>query len=217
MSKAKALILGFLLLVPLLIFAFITLFGVHHFTLKTYFPEVDASGEVRYTADGDTVFRQVPDFSLTSSRGEKYEASDMDGAITVVHFFDTGSPAFAEISSQLVRLQEGFEEYPEVNIVSITVDPERDSAAVLQQYATTYGAKEGQWYILTGDQQEVLDLAQQGFELPVGKQRVLVADRLLLLDKERRVRGIYNGTDEKEIERLITEISVLRDGYGKSK
>lgn len=217
MSKAKALILGFLLLVPLLIFAFITLFGVHHFTLKTYFPEVDASGKVRYTADGDTVFRQVTDFSLTSSRGDKFTASDMDGAITVVHFFDTTSPAFAEIFSQLVRLQEGFEEYPEVNLVSITSEPERDSAAVLQQYATTYRAKKGQWYILTGDRQEILDLARQGFELPVGKQRVLVTDRLLLLDKERKVRGIYIGTDEKEIERLITEISVLRDGYSKDK
>ena len=215
MSKAKALILGFLLLVPLLIFAFISIFGVHHFTLRTYFPEVDASGEVQYTASGDTVFQQVPDFSLVSGQGGRFTALDLEDHITVVHFFDTASPELQEISSQLVRLQEKFEEYPEVEIVSISIDPEHDSAAVLQQYAATYGAKEDKWYVLTGDRQEINELAQEGFMLPLGKQRVLVTDRLMLLDKDKKVRGIYKGTDEKEIERLVTEINVLRDEYGK--
>lgn len=204
-------------MVPLLIFAFISIFGIHHFTLKTYFPEVDASGEVIYTASGDTVFQQVPDFSLTSLHSRQFTASDLEGDITVVHFFETTCPQCGEISSQLVRLQEGFEEYPEVKIVSITVEPERDSVAVLQQYADTYGAKEGKWFVLTGDRQEILSLAKQGFNVPVGKQRVLVTENLMLLDKDRKVRGIYKGTDEKEIERLFTEINVLRDEYGKRK
>ena len=217
MSKAKALILGFLLLVPLLIFAFISIFGTHNFTLRTYFPKVDALGEVQYTASGDTVFQQVPDFSLGSSQGKPFTASDLEDHITVVHFFDTASPELQEISSQLVRLQEKFEEYPEVEIVSISIDPEHDSAAVLQQYAATYGAKEDKWYVLTGDRQEINELAQEGFMLPLGKQRVLVTDRLMLLDKDKKVRGIYKGTDEKEIERLVTEINVLRDEYGKSR
>ncbi|GAA4443727.1 hypothetical protein GCM10023188_44680 [Pontibacter saemangeumensis] len=217
MSKAKALILGFLLLVPLLIFAFISIFGVHHFTLKTYFPEVDMSGEVIYDASGDTVFQQVPDFSLTSLQRGQFTALDLKGAITVVQFFETACPECSEISSQLVRLQEAFEEFPEVKFVSITVNPERDSTAVLQQYAATYGAKAGKWYVLTGDREEILALAQQGFRLPVGKQRVLVTENLMLLDKERKVRGIYNGTKQKEIDRLVTEINVLRDEYGKRK
>ena len=217
MSKAKALILGFLLLVPLLIFAFISLFGTHHFTLGTYFPKVNASGEVQYTASGDTVFQQVPDFSLVSSQGGRFTALDLEDHITVVHFFDTASPEFQEVSSQLVRLQEKFGEHPEVKIVSISINPEHDSAAVLQQYAATYGAKEDKWYVLTGDRQEINELAQEGFMLPLGKQRVLVTDRLMLLDKDKKVRGIYKGTDEKEIERLVTEINVLRDEYGKSR
>lgn len=217
MSKVKALILGLLLLVPLLIFAFISVFGVHHFSLKTYFPVENANGEIQYTASGDTLFQQLPAFSLTSSQGNHFTASDLEGDISVVYFFSTDCTSCRKISSQLLRMQEAFEAYPEVKFVSITAEPEQDSAAVLQQYAATYGAKPGRWFFLTGNRRDILELAQQGFQLPVGKQRLLVRDRLMLLDKSRRVRGIYDGTNHKEVERLITEINVLRDEYSKSK
>ncbi len=217
MKNVKALILGFLLLVPLLIFAFISIFGEHHFVVKTYFPEVDATGQVRYNADGDTVFQQIHDFSLVTQRGKPFTAADLQGNITVVYFFTTNCTDCKRISSQLVRIQEGFEEYPEVQLLSITAEPEQDTAEALQQYAKTYGAKEGKWFFLTGERQEILDLAEQGFKLPIGKQRLLRTDQLLLLDKENKVRGIYDGSNQKEIERLITETNVLRDGYSKSK
>ncbi|MCJ8165277.1 SCO family protein [Pontibacter sp. E15-1] len=202
---------------PLLIFAFISIFGVHHFVLKTYFPEVDAAGEVVYTAAGDTVFQQVPDFSLISQQGVPFSSSDLEGNITVVYFFSTDCPDCDKISSQLVRIQEGFEKYPEVRLVSITATPEQDTQAALQAYAAKYGARKGKWFFLTGDRQEILGLAQEGFDLPVGKERLLRTDQLLLVDSDKRVRGIYDGTNQKEIDRLITETNVLRDGYSKSK
>ncbi|MHA6248994.1 SCO family protein [Pontibacter sp. CAU 1760] len=216
MSKVKALILGLLLLVPLLIFAFISIFGEHHFSLKTYFPVVDERGGVMYTADGDTVFQQLPDFSLQTSVGQAYTATDLEGEITVIQFFDAGCTKCQKTFSELVRLQEAFEAYPEVKFLSITQEPEQDSLAALQQIATAYGAKADTWRFVTGDRSEILGLAEQGFQIPVGKQRLLVTDQLMLVDREKRVRGVYDALNQKEIERLKTEINVLRDEYAKS-
>jgi protein SCO1/2 len=222
MKNIKALILGILLLVPILILAFVSLFGEHHFTLKTYFTKLDATGKVQYTANGDTIFQQVPTFSLISHIGKAVTAADLQEAIYVTNFFYTACPATCrKISSQLVRVQEAFESNPEVKIVSVTVEPERDSAAVLQAYAAEYGAKEDKWLFLTGDRQEVYKLAQEGFQLTdgeaVGRQDLIQTDKLMLVDKEGKVRGIYDATSVKEIDRLITEINVLLDEYSKRK
>ncbi|PRY04944.1 protein SCO1/2 [Pontibacter ummariensis] len=221
MSKVKALILGTLLLVPILIFAFVSLFGEHHFSLKTYFPKTDESGEVVFSTAGDTVFHQVPDFQLTSQKGETFTAEDLSGKIYVADFFFATCPGICKkMSSQLVRVQEAFENYPEVKIVSITVNPEHDSVEVLQNYAAQYGAKEDKWYFLTGERDSIYQLAKKGFYLPVqqveGQQDFIHSEKFMLVDKDRNVRGIYEGTDPADVDRLVTEIRVLLDEYSKS-
>lgn len=221
MKNIKALILGLLLLVPILILAFVSLFGEHHFTLKTYFPQLDAEGQVQYTANGDTVFQQVPGFSLVSQTGEAFSGSDLKEAIYVVNFFSTSCPGAAcrKVSSQLVRVQEAFESNPEVKIISITVNPEQDSVEALRAYAAKYSAKEGKWFFLTGERQEIYQLAREGYhianEAGEGQQQAIPNNKLMLVDKDRKVRGMYEGADPGEIDRLITEINVLRDEYSK--
>lgn len=221
MSNLKALILGILILVPILILAFVGVFGEHHFTLPTYHPKLDASGKVQYTAQGDTVFHQVPDFSLVSQEGKTFTSADVAGDIYVAHFFSTNCPTTCQkISSQLVRVQEAFETKPEVKIVSISAEPEIDSVEALQRYATTYGAKEDKWHFLTGEKQDILKLASKGYFLPeqeVGQQGFTYSGKLVLVDKEGRIRGVYDGTDQKEVDRLKTEINVLLDDYSKRK
>lgn len=219
MSNLKALILGILLLVPILILAFVGIFGEHHFTLPNYYPTLDNAGGVQLTPEGDTIFHQVPDFSLVSQEGKEVTASDLDDAIYVTHFFSTNCPPSCQkITSQLVRIQETFETKPEVKIVSITAVPESDSVEALQEYATRYGAREDKWYFLTGDRQEIYTLAEEGFFLPLQEQQqVAYSEQLRLVDKEGRIRGLYDGTDLAEIDRLKTEINVLLDEYSKRK
>lgn len=220
MSNLKALILGTLLLVPILILGFIAVFGEHHFTLPNYYPELDATGQVQYTAQGDTVFHEIPNFSLLSKEGKVTTEAELEGAIYVTHFFSTDCPpACKKISSQLVRIQETFENKPEVKIVSITVDPDKDSLEALQGYAANYGAKTGKWYFLTGEKQEIHRLAKEGFFLPEAEaqQGLTPSERLTLVDKEGKIRGVYEGTDQAEIDRLKTEINVLLDEYSKRK
>ncbi|WP_114783374.1 SCO family protein [Botryobacter ruber] len=221
MSNVKALILVLLLLVPLLVFIFIGTFGEHHFALKTYFPQSDDAGNVMLDAKGDTVWHQVPPFSLTSQQGKTISQTDLAGDIYVANFFFASCPGICpKMTSQLTRVQEKFREEPNVKLVSFTVDPERDSVSVLQEYASMYNADPAKWYFLTGDRDEIYTLAQKGFYLPVqqvaGQQDFIHSEKFMLVDREHHVRGIYNGLDPEDVDRLIVEINVLLDEYSKS-
>lgn len=222
MSTKRVLILGLLILAPILAFIFISTFGEHHFTLKTYFPEVDDTGEVITTAEGDTIFKKIPDFQLVSQKGETFTKEDLKGKIYVADFFFATCPGICKkMSSQLVRVQEAFQDEPNVEILSFTVNPEHDSVEVLQNYADMYGADPDKWTFLTGPREEIYDLARHGFYLPVvqveGQQDFIHSEKFMLVDKNHHVRGIYDGTDPVDVDRLITEIRVLLDEYGKAK
>jgi protein SCO1 len=124
------------------------------------------------------------------------------------------------MSSQLVRVQETFKDEPQVKLVSITVNPEYDTPEVLSEYGERYGADADKWYFLTGNREEIYQLAKQGFFLPVmqveGQQEFIHSEKFMLVDKNRYVRGIYDGTDAADVDRLILEIKVLLDEYSKS-
>lgn len=223
MSKLKALILGLLLLVPLFVFIFIYSFGEHHFTLRGYFPEVNDKGEVLLNEKGDTIFQTVPSFKLTDQNGASFsQEQQLQGKIYVVNFFFTDCPDMCrKMSSQLVRVQEAYQNNPTIELVSISVKPEEDSAKVLQAYAAEYKADTAQWHFLTGNRSAIYNLAQQGFKLPLqktgGADGFIHSNKFMLVDKEQRIRGIYNGTSITEVDRMILEINVLLDEYNKRK
>ena len=222
MSAKRVLILGLLILAPIFVFIFISTFGEHHFTLKTYFPEVDDTGEAVTNAAGDTIFKQIPDFRLTDQEGKVFTKNDLQGKIYVADFFFARCTGICKkMSSQLVRVQEAFQNDTSIQIISITVNPEHDSAAVLQNYAAMYGANPAKWSFLTGPRDAIYSLATEGFYLPVqqveGQQDFIHSEKFMLVDKNHHVRGIYDGTDPVDVDRLITEIRVLQDGYSKNK
>lgn len=221
MKPVKALILGILLLVPILIFIFVSVFGTHHFGLRGYYPKLDEAGEVIYNAAGDTVFQAVPYFELLAHTGDTISQSVLDSNLYVAHFFAPDcSGTCQKVFSQIARVQEVFANKPSVNFVSIAVDAQQVSLEPLQQLAQTYGAIDEQWYLLTGPAEQVHPLVQKGFK----EQLTLLADgsysyshRLLLVDRDKVIRGIYDGTDREEVDRLVTEIKVLLDEYSKRK
>lgn len=214
MSPKKVLLLGVLLIVPVLVYLFLKVFGTNHYTLRTYMPAIEDTGEP-VIQNGDTIFHRVPDFSLTSQTGQIISQQNLQGKIYVANFFFAScKDVCKKMSSNLQQVQEAFMKEPAVKLVSYTVDPERDSVAVLSKYAETYGANPDKWYLLTGPKSQIYQLAQEGYKLPAMQAPSLIPDfihseKLLLIDEEKHVRGIYDGTNEEEIERLITEIKVL--------
>ena len=223
MSKLKALILGSLLLVPLFVFIFIYTFGEHHFSLRSYFPKLDEKGEVLRDEKGDTIFHTVPDFRLTDQSASSFsQQQDLKDKIYVVNFFFADCPGMCKkMSSQLVRVQDAFQNNPDIELVSISVKPEDDSVSVLQNYAMSYKADTTQWHFLTGDRTIIYTLAQKGFNLPLqatgGPDGFIHSDNFMLVDKSNVVRGVYIGTKVTDVDRLILEINVLLDEYSKSK
>lgn len=219
MKPIKALILGLLLLVPILVFVFISVFGTHHFSLKTYYPKLDNEGKVVHNVAGDTVFQQVPAFNLEMLEGGSLGQQDLDKYVYVAHFTSSACERDCwTILSQLVRVQEAFANIEQVKLVTFAMQDSAGTNDGLQQLAKEYKPLEAKWYVLTGDTAEVAALAA-GFKEPYMKQedRYTPSNRLVLVDKEKEVRGVYLGTDPEEVDRLVLEINVLLDEYSKRK
>jgi protein SCO1/2 len=218
MKPKQVLILGLLLVVPVLVFLMLKGFGKNHYTLRYYFPQVTDEGEA-LIQKGDTVFQKVPDFRLISQEGKTVSQRDFNNSVYVANFFFTSCQGICKkMSSQMTRVQDKFRKDPSVKIISYTVDPDRDSVDALQQYAAMFNADPKKWYFLTGPKQEIYQLAKNGYLLPVqesnnGTIDFVHSEKFILVDRDKYVRGIYDGTSQKDVDRLLTEIEVLQHSY----
>jgi protein SCO1 len=218
MKPQQVLLLGLILLVPVLAFLFLKSFGTNRYALPTYLPDRVDSTQVGGKWQRDTVFHQIGEFQLTSQSGRQVTDTELrsKGLYVASFFFSTCPGACPRMNSQLVRVQEKFRNDPEVRLASFTVDPATDSVATLARYAEQYGAIAGKWFFLTGDSASLRRVATQEFRLPAptGSGPALVhSQTVFLVDRNGQVRGRYEGTDEKDVNRLITEIQVLLYTY----
>jgi protein SCO1/2 len=220
MSPKKALVLGTLLLLPVLAFLFLKMFGVNRFSLRTYFPAtVDSTlvdGQWRY----DTTYHQVPNFKLTSQTGAPFSQLELEGKIYVANFFYTSCAVpCKQMSTQLSRVQDAFRLRPDVRILSYSIRPVEDPPQVLRQYAQSFKANPEKWIFVTGSEPQITELSQKWSNLisqdslSAGLRTDPPNKELFLIDKNKHVRGIYDGTDAADVDRLITEINVLLSEY----
>ena len=124
----------------------------------------------------------------------------------------------------MAQLQANFAETAAVRLVSITVDPERDTQAVLSRYADRFGADPGRWLFLTGEKESIYRLVRDGFRLPVvdplltspfapashgGGKDPAHATRFVLVDRRGRIRGYYDSTEAEALHRLRKHVQTL--------
>ncbi|MFC6997906.1 SCO family protein [Rufibacter roseus] len=218
MSPKKALVLGTILLVPVLAFLFLKMFGVNRYSLRTYFPVSVDSTLVEGRWQYDTVFHRVPSFPLISQTGDTLTSQALQDKIYVANFFYTTCQGVCkQTSTQLARVQDAFRFQPDVKILSYSIHYTHDSVPVLRQYAKSFRADASKWFFLTGSKDQVEQL-MMGYYVnaryaPDGFPTLENGEQLYLLDKQGHVRGIYDGTDATEIDKLITEINVLLSEY----
>lgn len=227
MSKntTKAGILIAILVIPAFIFIFLKLFGNNYYKLPYMMPEIDEHGQVLMKG-ADTVYHKIPDFVLTDQNGTQFSSQQTKGKIYVVNFFFTRCGTICpKLSSAMVRVQDVFADNPDVLMVSHSVDPNHDTPEVMAAYAKKYDAKTGKWFFLTGDKKAVYDLAIKGYKLPVADaseydkniknvdEMFIHSEKMMLIDKEGYIRGIYDGTFNVDVERLLAEIKVLQEIY----
>ena len=164
--------------------------------------------------ESDTVWHTIPDFSLTNQLGQQVSLHDLEGKIVVADFFFTHCPSFCPTLTQNMRhLQEMFHTNDTiVQFLSFSVDPDRDSVPVLKAYADRFGVQHNNWWMLTGSKDTIYDLAERDFKLAAmdsGHNNFVHTDRFVLLDKDRLVRGYYNGQDTTDLTRLASDIVLL--------
>ncbi|WP_176132994.1 SCO family protein [Hymenobacter sp. CRA2] len=206
---------------PVLAFLFLFSFGTNHFALSTYYPDRVDSTQIGGKWRRDTVFHRVGNFRLQAQNGQWITQRNLDGDVYVASFFFATCPQVCpRLNAQLQRVQEKYRKEPRVKLVSHTVDPQHDSVAVLARYAEQFGAMPDKWYFLTGNKDSINRLAREEYRVTAPGPAPLAAtpglvhsQRLLLVDRDKHVRGVYDGLDPKEVDRLMTEIRILLYTY----
>ncbi len=161
----------------------------------------------------------VPDFQLIAHDGKPFGLKDLKGKIWVAEFFFASCAGICPIMNQnMTEVQKAFADNPDVVIVSITVDPKNDTPEVLREYRQNFNAMDGKWFFLTGDKKAIYRLARHGFKVAAeevppqeegGATDFIHSDRFILVDRQGRIRGYYNGTDKEQVQKLIADIRKL--------
>ncbi|GAB1448875.1 MAG: SCO family protein [Bacteroidia bacterium] len=163
----------------------------------------------------DTLYHTVPQFSFIDQEGKTVDSNTYKNSIVVANFFFANCEEICPaMNRRLQTIYDKFGEFAEIKFLSISVDPLNDSVPVLKTYAARYGAKANIWHFVTGSPDEVVK-AGQGFLLPVSKEDKTIdhSQQFILMDKQRRIRGVYDSGSDAELKRLEGELKVLLYEY----
>lgn len=164
-------------------------------------------------------YHKIADFSLINQNGETITQDDYKDKIYVADFFFTTCQTICPVMTKNMHVvQKAFIADNDVKMLSHTVTPEMDTVAQLKRYAQEKGVNASKWNLVTGDKKQIYELARKSY-LAVkddgdgGSFDMIHTENFMLIDKERQIRGYYDGTDPKEIERLIEDIKTLKASY----
>src|SRR5687768_15498573 len=169
----------------------------------------------KFRPDPLPVLYAGPAFSLTDQDAKAFGSENLRGKTWVAAFIFTHCPGVCpQMSMKMAALQQAVPDR-DVHLVSFSVDPERDTPAVLKEYARSFDADPARWHFLTGEKAAVFDVAA-GLKLtaaPAGVfgPDIVHAEKLLLIDGEGRVRGAYDSKDEQEMKQLAADAADLAD------
>ena len=159
---------------------------------------------------------KVASFELINQNGDTITQEDYKNTIYVTDFFFTRCPSICPVmTNNMEVLQQEFISNNDIKLLSISVTPEIDSVSVLYNYASKNGALDTKWNITTGNKKHIYELARKSYFAVVdegdgGLQDFIHTPNFVLVDKEKQIRGIYDGTKDEEIQRLIKDIRTLQ-------
>lgn len=166
------------------------------------------------------VLGSVPQFFLTAEDGRAVTRNDLADKLVVADFIFTHCAGTCPIMTEsMVRLQSELAGYPDVHLVSFSVDPERDTPDVLKKYARAHGAIPGKWTFLTGEKKAIYELTRKGFRLGLAEEGgspeepILHSSKFVLVDRRVQIRGYYDGTEDAGLRKLIHDVRILREEH----
>lgn len=167
----------------------------------------------------DTTYHTIQNFSFTNQDGKTVTEKNFDGCVYVTDFFFTTCHSICPIMSvQMERVTKHFNGNPEVKFLSHTVDPEIDTVEQLKAYAIKHNADSKQWMFVTGEKKALYNIARTSYLLDAsegngGPDDFIHTQNFALIDKDKRIRGYYDGTDSTQINQLIKDIDLLLAEY----
>lgn len=167
----------------------------------------------------DTIYHTIPKFSFINQNGDSINQDIMKNKVVVADFFFTSCPTICiDMTNNLHIIQEEYFNDKDVLILSHTVDPETDSVGQLKKYAIEKDVNSKVWHLLTGNKKDLYAIARNGYLVTAvqgdgGSNDFIHSEKLVLIDKEKRIRGFYDGTKLESIERLKKDIQLLLVSY----
>ena len=163
-------------------------------------------------------YHTIAPFTMTNQNGQTITEKDYENKVYVADFFFTTCPSICPIMTKnMFSLQEKLKtKYPEVKLLSYSVTPEIDTVEQLKRYAVKNKVDDKIWNLVTGDKKEIYTLARKSYLVVQndgngGPHDMIHTENFVLIDKENRIRGYYDGTDINEMDRLMTEIGMLKN------
>lgn len=186
--------------------------------LPIYQPSMVNPELVDSTLQKKRKYHTIADFSLTNQNGNTITQANYEDKIYVADFFFTTCPTICPMMTKnMVEIQERVKNQ-DILLLSHTVTPQIDSVAQLKKYALEKGVDDTKWNLVTGDKKAIYELARKSY-LAVktdgdgGPFDMIHTENFILVDKERRIRGFYDGTDQEEIEKLMADLEILQSSY----
>ena len=162
---------------------------------------------------------RIQHFTLVNQLGDTINESVFNDKIYVADFFFTRCKGICpKMTKQMDRAAKALKAENDVMFISHSVTPQSDSVPILASYADLYGADPKQWMLVTGDKKEIYDLARKFYfavttEGTGDSTDFIHTENFVLIDKEKRIRGFYDGTSSKEVDQLIEDIYILKKEY----
>jgi len=187
--------------------------------LPVYQPSMVDKSLVDSTLHYTKKYHKVADFSLVNQNGETITQEDYRDKIYVADFFFTTCLTICPIMTKnMGEVQEAIKDDPNIMLLSHSVTPQIDTVAQLKRYALEKGVIDSKWNLVTGNKKQIYELARKSY-LAVkndgdgGPFDMIHTENFILVDKEKRIRGFYDGTDREEIDRLLGDIKILEASY----
>ncbi len=187
--------------------------------LAVYQPSMVNAELVDSTLQGVRKYHTVADFSLINQNGETVTQEDYRGKIYIADFFYTTCPSICPIMTKnMADIQRRTKDDDDVMLLSHSVTPQIDSVAQLKKYALEKGVDDLKWNLVTGDKKQIYELARKSY-LAVkedgngGPFDMIHTENFILVDKQRRIRGFYDGTKKEDVDKLMKDLAILEKSY----
>ncbi len=175
--------------------------------------------EINGGIKADTVYHTIPDFSFIDQNGDTITQDTFKDKVYVADFFFTTCPTICPtMKAQMLRVYEQFLDNDQVLILSHTIDPAYDNVEVLHDFSEKLGVESHKWHFVTGDKDKIYEQGMKGYMVTAGEDKsapggYIHSGAFILVDKDKRVRGLYDGTKPLQVNELMEDIEILLAEY----